>query len=100
MKIKPDGMPCTLLECPPGLFLFGPMNDLHLGLKTEYGASNPHNLEVYVAESGEVFWGGTDSKKDRADLIVIPAVADPSKAGSSRHGATTDVSMLTKQKED
>lgn len=60
---------CTLSECPPGLFLF---KGRTIGLKTEYGS--PPFYEVFCADSGEYFWGGTDDAEDRAVLKVLPLV--------------------------
>ncbi|MBP7704181.1 MAG: hypothetical protein KA105_02710 [Caulobacter sp.] len=81
------GDPVTLRDCPPGLFLFGKT----LGLKTEYGAMETvgpvhirgddirwrvgTGLEVYVGQSGEVFWGGVRTKAAREALMVRPVVA-------------------------
>jgi hypothetical protein len=77
----------TLAECPPGLFMFGDT----LGFKTEYGAMRcvpPFDVpgdqlrwtvsqlpDAYVVASGEYFWGGTSSHKDRAKLLVTPVDA-------------------------
>lgn len=67
------GMPCSLLDCPPGLFIFGiEKENPIIGFKTEYGCNNPHDMEVYCVESGETFWGGTSSKTDLANLEVVP----------------------------
>lgn len=63
-EIVPNGWPIRLCDCPPGLFEFN--GNFHL--KTEYGLT-----EVYVCDSGEVFWGGTDTPEERAKLIVVPA---------------------------
>jgi len=62
LVIIPNGWPCTLLECPPGFFVF----EDRLCLKTEYAYDGPYN------EGGEVFWGGVDTKEERAKLIVEP----------------------------
>lgn len=70
IEVVPHGDECTLLECPPGLFLFKGS----LGFKTEYGCHNPHNMEVYCVGSGEAFWGGTDNRANLGDLRVTPAV--------------------------
>jgi hypothetical protein len=70
------GGPVTLDECPPGLFLW----DGHLGLKTEYAEvvdtadGRRVRVDAYVVESGEFFWGGTKSLKQRAGLIVQPVL--------------------------
>lgn len=59
---------CTLLDCPPGLFLFNG----RLGFKSEYHPRSKDNMEVYVVESGECFWGGTSRADDRSKLVVTP----------------------------
>ena len=51
---------CRLDECPPGLFLAGDC----LGFKSEY-----RNERV---ASGEFFWGGAESAKEREALVVTP----------------------------
>jgi len=62
----------TLAECPPGLFIFnGHFGEPHLGFKSEYG-----NEDVFCAESGERFWGGATTKKQRAGLLVRPIEAE------------------------
>lgn len=72
--VVPCDMPMSLVECPPGLFLFGiEKQEMTVGFKTEYGAHNPHDMEVYCVDSGEFFWGGTDNKSQLGDLRVIPA---------------------------
>lgn len=74
LRIVPCDMPTSLVDCPPGLFLFGfEKGDAFVGFKSEYGAHNPHDMEVYCADSGELFWGGTNSKSVRGDLRVMPA---------------------------
>lgn len=75
MTLWPSGDPCPLASCPPGPFLWrgSPGLDV-LGIKTEYGpAGQP---AVYVAESGEHFWGGTDDWDDLGALIVTPMTCD------------------------
>ena len=47
LSIKPDGWPCTLLECPPGFFVY----EDSLCFKTEY---DQDIVEAYC-ESGETF---------------------------------------------
>jgi hypothetical protein len=75
LKVVACDIPMSLVDCPPGLFLFGMdrKSGPSVGIKTEYGAHNPHNMEVFCVDSGEVFWGGVDSKSERSDLIVTPA---------------------------
>lgn len=79
-----DGEAVALADCPPGLFRFQGC----LGLKTEYLAmeiDGPREVpgsqlrwkmggwpEAFVAESGEVFWGGAKTQEERAALLVTP----------------------------
>lgn len=96
----------TLRECPPGLFV---SESGGLGLKTEYGAMEavgPVNvpgddvrwkvgsgIEVYVAESGEAFWGGASTKDAREALLVYPlSSAKPVVSESSRDTKQTPTS--------
>lgn len=46
LVLIPNGWPCTLAECPPGLFMFGKC----LGFKSEYAN------DIFVVDSGEAFW--------------------------------------------
>lgn len=79
LVVVPAGWPCTLAECPPGLFLF---EGKHLGFKTEYKSPiqehrGPHDemrydIEVFVAASGETFWGGHTVREERQKLVVQP----------------------------
>jgi len=62
-QIVPEGWPCSYEDCPPGLF----MVDGTLCCKTEYSDQSP-----FVCESGEIFWGGTDTTDDRNALEVQP----------------------------
>ena len=74
LRVVPCDMPIRLVECPPGLFLFGvEAAEPSVGFKTEYGAHNPHDMEVYCIDSGEAFWGGVDSRSNLGDLQVMPA---------------------------
>ena len=66
-RIVPDRCPVKFRDCPPGLFQFG--GSFHL--KTEYG-----NNEAFVVDSGECFWGGTNTEEDRGNLIVIPSIIE------------------------
>ena len=61
--IEPNGWPCFLEECPPGFFMFQDS----LCFKSEYG-------DEQFCESGEMFWGGTKTKEERAKLIVQPCI--------------------------
>lgn len=58
----------TLADCPPGLFEF----EGSLGFKTEY-RTNEGFVEAYCMDSGEFFWGGTETHVDRGHLLVRPA---------------------------
>lgn len=69
LQLKPSGWPCTLKECPPGLFVFGEI----LGLKTEYSPEN--EIEAFCSDTGEAFWGGTHSHQNRDQLMVQPVEA-------------------------
>jgi len=63
--LVPDGWPCALYECRPGLFMF----DDTLCLRDDYGG-------FYIAENGDAFWGGTPDKEHRAKLEVQPVKAE------------------------
>lgn len=65
----------TLAECPPGLFIYSCGGCKSLGFKSEYISGNPGEypfIEAFVVESGEYFWGGAPTRKDRAQLLVEP----------------------------
>lgn len=66
LELKPDGFPCKLQECPPGLFLCGE----NVCLKSEYG-----NNEAYC-DSGEYFHGDANKGGTAQDTIVQPLVAE------------------------
>ncbi len=66
LEIVPEGWPCHLRECRPGLFLFKDQ----LCLKDEYGAAG----NVYN-DAGEIFWGGTSTKADRDYFAAQPVEA-------------------------
>lgn len=68
LEIEPQGWPCKLKECPPGHFMFQDS----LCFKSEYMPDN--RLEVFC-DTGECFWGGTNTDKDREELCVQPVVA-------------------------
>ena len=62
LKIVPCEMPTTLLDCPPGLFLFRiDSGEPSVGFKSEYG-KGATTMEVYCVDSGEAFWGGTGNE--------------------------------------
>lgn len=62
-----DVAPCSLAECPVGLFLFGNT----LGVKTEY-ATNEGRIDAYIVQSGEFFWGDLSQtiESQRACMVV------------------------------
>jgi len=67
-----DGRPaCALKDCRPGLFSFG--GAIHL--KSQYTLNC--QVQAYVGESGEVFWGGAHDFATRETLIVQPVRAEP-----------------------
>lgn len=68
--IEPVMFECTLKECPPGLFVF----DNELCIKSEYYTQHENRsvMEVFVASSGEYFWGGVNTYEARDKLMVIP----------------------------
>lgn len=80
----------TLMECPPGPFLF----EGHLGFKTEYNAIVGEDIgggkvnwvmsrcwpDVYCMSSGEQFWGGETTHEARSMLMVQPVDLDPATA--------------------
>lgn len=66
LELKPDGFPCKLSECPPGLFLCGET----VGLKPEY-ATKEGKSEAYC-ESGEYFWGDANNGGTANGTMVQP----------------------------
>ena len=73
LQILPEGWPCRLDECKPGPFTY---HDT-VGFKTEYVRTEEEfkgDIEVYVLDSGEMFWGGVTDRKERSALIVQPCV--------------------------
>jgi hypothetical protein len=67
LVIEPDGWPCRLDECRPGLFVC----DGALVALSEYG----QNPEGYLASSGEFFAGGVGTQDERNALMVQPVRA-------------------------
>lgn len=51
LVLVPDGWPCSLEECPPGLFL---SENKNIGLKSEY---RPNGKVEAFCDSGEYFCG-------------------------------------------
>lgn len=70
LQLVPHGWPRKLIECPAGLFSYAG----DIGFKSEYHANDPEKVEVFCAESGECFWGGTADKNARAALVVQPVI--------------------------
>ena len=72
MTIKPLAEPVSLDECPVGLFLFNGT----LAVKTEYCTTSRYiairQVDAYIVESGEYFWGGVSTPTERAALMVTP----------------------------
>lgn len=64
--------PCTLGDCPEGLFEFQGV----VALKSEYATfhwpSNTLQSDAYLEASGKYFLGGTEIPKERERLIVTP----------------------------
>ena len=69
LEIQPEGWPCLLIECRPGYFVYRDA----LCFKSEYRNQRGH-LEAFC-ESGEQFWGGAKSDRDREVLAVQPVTA-------------------------
>ena len=70
LTLKPDGWPCTLIECPSGHFLYKD----EVGFKSKYGNNEGH-IEAFC-ETGEMFWAGTSTHEDRHKVIVQPLIAE------------------------
>jgi hypothetical protein len=51
INVIPQGFPCTIEECPVGLFLSGD----ELVVKTEYRSNN--RPDAYIVSSGEYYCG-------------------------------------------
>lgn len=60
-ELFPQEKSISLKDVPVGLFIY---NNI-LCFANEYG-------EYFIVDSGEVFWGGTNNKEDRAKLQVYP----------------------------
>lgn len=60
------GEPCTLVDCPPGLFWGEGDWGAAFGFKSEYGD------DAYVVESGEFWWGGAKTHPERREQLVRP----------------------------
>lgn len=71
-----------LADCPPGLFFWNGT----LGFKSDYGMmerSIPEGKtwtvgkrpDAYCADTGEIFWGGTQTHEERSEVLVYPVDA-------------------------
>jgi hypothetical protein len=70
LVLKPDGWPCLLIECPPGLFVFKDSVCMKSDYRTDKG-----ELEAFN-EAGEFFWGGVETYAEREKLIVQPVTSE------------------------
>ncbi len=77
----------TLDECPTGLFWHENAYGGTLGFKSEYATTiTEHGEDVgvqcdaYVISSGEYFWGGAKSWRERSQLMVTPLDLDEARA--------------------
>jgi hypothetical protein len=68
--LNPRWWECTLLECPPGHFVFKDT----LCFKSEYRNAGGE-IEAFN-EAGEYFWGGAKNITDRENLIVQPVLPE------------------------
>lgn len=68
MSIEPEGWPCTLAECPPGLFEYNGS----IGFKSEY-LNSEGNIEAFNS-AGEFFWGGVSTHLERVRVVVQPVM--------------------------
>lgn len=75
MKIVAEVEQQTLMECPPGLFLF----EGELCVKTEYYINvngDKDQPQAYVVRTGEFFQGGCEGDNSkRKNLLVRPCTA-------------------------
>ena len=67
LEVVPYGWPCPLMECPPGLFVYGDQ----LCFKSEYG-DNDGKMDVYNS-AGEYFHGPKDINPNV--VIVQPVIS-------------------------
>lgn len=75
LVLNPVGWPCTLAECPPGLFLsFFGNEQGDVCLKTDYPKPGTRLSDAYC-DNGDAFWGGAQTKADREALRVQPIEA-------------------------
>lgn len=64
LTLVPDGWPCKLSECPPGLFVCGD----DVAVKTDYGED-----EAYL-DNGDRFHGAANTGGTTGDTLVQPVV--------------------------
>jgi len=71
--LEPDGFPCQLEDCPPGLFLnMEHAKEAIVGLKTEYGkGERGDQVEAFVGASGEVYCGQGEVQPLTASWIGV-----------------------------
>ena len=70
LRVERCGAAVQLRNLRPGLFVDGTG---FVGFKTEYHCDDPVLMEVFCVDTGEVYWGGTDSTMHRAAMWVYPA---------------------------
>lgn len=76
--IKPIGAPVAYKNCPVGLFEFQGT----YAVMSEY--SGRSGRQSYLLESGEMFWGGTNTKRDRDALMVQPCEVAITESGGGK----------------
>lgn len=66
LVVAPNGWPCTLAECPPGLFTYNEA----LAVKSEYRSAEGYGtVKAYLADDGEFFAPLSD--KTACDRLVV-----------------------------
>jgi hypothetical protein len=80
--IEPEGWPCTLDECPPGLFMYEgtlAIKSAHPGMVClkesppfDTWKIEPGNINAPLADGGCQFWGGTGTQEELRKLEVQP----------------------------
>ena len=78
LVLVPDGWPCKLRECPPGLFV----TDMEtVCVKSQYprveilaSGGSAYWTEAYIADNGDAF-GGCQDAKLREEIQVQPVKA-------------------------
>jgi|DEB0MinimDraft_3_1074331.scaffolds.fasta_scaffold170521_2 hypothetical protein len=66
----------SLDECPEGLFLFNGTLCFKSEYHTQSQVTGYSQCDAYVVSSGEYFWGGASTAKERGALLVEPVAAD------------------------